>query len=220
MKHSLLQKFLAVSCALALSGCATPPSKPQTGETSASRTTRDEFVATLNGIGVERAPTLGPVYREFLLAVYDKDYEKAWGFINQSSQDTLTSQLSSQIAELENATQLMEAELRKPDISRGARDYYTRSCAAQRDLAKQFKSFNGDGKQYFAFLIEKKQVISVSREIVAQMEVTGETINGDGGSLMRRHKETGEAGAVPFVLENGAWKLDLLKTSQTQKPSE
>jgi len=201
---------LALLASAALGGCkgseTTGPGGPPGKENPPAQITeRDNFIAAFDKIGLEKAPSLGPVYREFLLAAYDKNFDKAWEIINQPSKNALTKELPGKIVELEKLTKKMEAELRKPGISSAARDFYTRSVAEQKALAGQLKSFNGDGKKYFAFAVEKTAAGRLSAEILSQMEITGETINGDRGTIALKHKDAGTTGEVPFTLENGAW---------------
>jgi len=218
MKTAFLTALFASLLAAILGGCTPremtgPGTAPATENPPAQITERDNFVAALDRIGLEKAPTLGPAYRDFLLAAFDKNFDRAWDLINQPGKDALTRELPGKIAELEAVTKRMQAELQKPDISRGARDYYTRSCAENKELIPLLKSFNGDGKKYFAFAMEKTAAGRLSAEVLSQMEITGETINGDRGAIALKYKDAGTTGQIPFTRENGAWKFDLMETA-------
>jgi hypothetical protein len=216
MKTTFPIILFASLLAAVLGGCtaretAGPGTAPAAENPPTHITERDNFVAALDGIGLEKAPTLGPAYRGFLLAAHDKNVDTAWNLVNQPGKDALTKELPEKIAQLEAVTKRMEAELQNPSLSSGARDYYTRSCAENNELIPLLKSFNGDGKKYFAFAMEK--TIRLFAEIPPQMEITGETINGDSGAITLKYKDTGTVGQIPFTRENGAWKFDLMGTA-------
>lgn len=200
--------LLVMLAAAFTAGCFVTP-KPL-----APQEARAQFVAALDAVGLEKAPALGPVYREFILAAYDKDFPENWLLINQQSRDALAKELPQRISGLETLTKKMEDELLRADISQAARDFYTQSVKEQKDLAAKLKSFNGDGEKYFILLMGKAAPsYAFSAEILQQMQVTGETIDGPRATLNIIHKSIDHPGAIPFTLENGDWKLDFMETT-------
>jgi hypothetical protein len=214
MKTILFIALLASLLAPALCGCASretagPKPAPDKDNPPAQNPERDKFLSALDEIGLDKAPNLGHAYREFLLAAYDRNFDAAWELISQPSKDALTTELPGKIAQLEDVTKRMEAELQKPDISKTARDYYTRTIAENKELIPLLKSFNGDGQKYFAYTMEKAPEGLLTADLLAQVEIAGETISGDGGFITLKQKGGDATTQVPFTREGNSWKRDI-----------
>jgi hypothetical protein len=175
--------------------------------------------AALDKMGLENAPTLGPIYRKIIVAIDNKNYDELYGLINKASQDLTAQELKENTARAQTRVKTIEEILKAPELSEAAREQFTRELEQiKKDLA-DLQSLEGNVKKYFARKIEKllkdPDTNPLNHIIMAEIIVTGEKIDGDKGQILIKESAT-NWGPQPFVRENGVWKADLFGTAQTE----
>jgi len=188
---------IAVLCMVALFGCA----KKQSSE-------------ALKNLDFGKAPTLGPVYKKFMSAVIDKDWDTAWNCMSSKMQKSMEEGLKSakevDVEALKKSKAEEEAQLAtapaegKPLIENSIK-------ALDKQIAECEKVKTMDVKAYFAYLFggsdsdtdtPRAQLLDdLSKK---KYEIVKEEIDGDNGKIIQ--KEDGKDNELTFVKENGEWK--------------
>ncbi len=161
---------------------------------------------------LENAPTLGPVMKEWTLAVIDKDYEKAWDLSSISTHEFFTLQLEDVQEDLEEEISSMEDELNDPDISEKDKIEMREQCEKAKKDLEELQAMEGDGKEYFAWIMNlaEEQEGSFAKELAkGKIEIISESIDGNTGHMVSRDLETNEEEKLYFTQEKHGWKVDL-----------
>jgi hypothetical protein len=210
-------RYVIIATAAAIFICFTGCGQ---GEGSDSPASREALVKALDKSGFENAPTLGPVFRNFLLAVHDKNYGIAWGMLTKPSQAKATDQLTAEIVKLRKRIDSLQAQIDDPATPQGRKEW----CQAQVDLKKDRLSqlTRLTAEAYFAALLNNADIERNYQDIATgkvEIKIAGETINGDKGVITGQNTKEGKTLELRFVLEGGAWKFDFYNTSAPKPPA-
>jgi hypothetical protein len=211
MKHAFLFTALAAMLAVLLAGC------PGNNDNSAKgRTSRATVINALDKMGLDKAPTLGPVFEDFLLAIYDKNFNDAWSMLNKESQNKALKELAAEISELNESIASLEAKASDTQIPPEQRDWYNSQAAIKKTRMTELAPMSGNGRKYFSYLMANPDVVKSFQEITdgtIKIQITGETVNGDKGFISEKNEQDGREQKLYFVMEDGKWKFDFYNTS-------
>ena len=211
MKHAFLFTALAAMLAVLLAGC---PGKDN--NSAKGRTARAAAINALDKAGLDKAPTLGPVFKDFLLAIYDKNFNDAWSMLNKASQDKAVKELAAEINELSESIASLAAKASDTQIPAEQRDWYNTQAGIKRERMAELTPMSGNGRKYFSYLMANPDVIKSFQEIAdgtLKIQITGETVNGDKGFISEKNEQDGREQKLCFVMEDGKWKFDFYNTS-------
>jgi len=182
-------------CALAISACRTTNEQPATTPPAPVETPiSPELQKALDEMGFEKAPTLGAAFRQYVTAYATKNYGGVYDMLATESQGRAADRLKQEIARLQGREESKE------------------------DLAT-LQGFNGDGRKYFAWMLEKYSGGNPADDIINhKVAVTGEKITGDVGLVLITGTSSIIQPPVNFVKENGVWKLEVFGPYRTPAP--
>jgi len=197
-----MKKYIVIAaliCVVALVGC---PSKKS-----------DEAIKNITGAG--NAPTLWPVYEKYVRAFIDNDWNAAWDCTSASMhkmyEDMLADAKKVNIDDLKKEKADAETELAAaPEATKSA--IQTRIKHLDTQITDYDKVKGMDAHAYFVYTMETaaKETDSFQTKMVEEftkkkVEIVKEEITGDSGKIIQ--KVDGKEDDVPFVKEDGKWKL-------------
>ena len=186
--------------------------------------TSSKYIAEVEKMDTTNAPILGPVYKEFMIAVLSKDGEKAWDLMSKDGKKTYEDEfnaidkakLKEQLEELKKADDKLptgdtpipqetldkmkeakEAQIKMLEVqleAENAKDYFINQMSMVIEMALAIEDEKEEG--------EKKGL---------ETEFVSEKIEGDKGYVVTKDKESGHESKMHFVKEDGKWKLDMTK---------
>jgi len=219
MKPRLPAILMLGVLAVTLAGCH----KKDEPDANTDAPNRKSVEAALDKLGLEKAPTLGPVFRDFTLAVFDKNYNAAWNMTTQASQIQIARNLVDELATLRQEIDRLEGELNKPGLSEEDTDFHTAQRDLQRSRLRGLAQLEGDGSKYFAMAVKDFAAVRGFNEIASgklKVKITGETIAASQGHITEQYEDTNQKGKIPFAFEDGKWKIDFAKLLEKETPAE
>ena len=200
MKKRIIVGLVVAMCLVVFVGC--PRKKDR--ETGPKRA---EVVDALKKAGIDKAPTLGPVFEEFMMATYDRSYDDAWTLIDKASQSEITKELKDRVEQMEKRIPELEKELNDPQADANTKAWNQKTYDSMMKELPSLQALNGDGKKYFAMMMDKPEMSEIFKNCVeGKFEILGETVNGDKGYLSSKRKDATEPDKNEFVREDGKWK--------------
>jgi len=214
MKSRLLVIFSLTFC-LVLAACHAMPSH--------------RLVQALDKMGLEKAPALGPVFRQFIVDYETKNYKHMYAKFSWDSQDELLRRLDADIAAKEDAIKQFKAQLRDTHHN-VSEDYIKRQLKMTvRDLHR-LKDFSPS--QYLAYIDHPHRNPSniATRIAAGKLFVASEQINGDQGAVMLVDDKGNAAGTLLFIGEHRVarcksticseprWLFNFFRTTESSAP--
>jgi len=175
---------------------------------------RDALVETLNK-AIEKAPTLGPAAKDFYLALYDKDFKKAWETLNKGSQNALTTAIDDETARVKADIAKLNEALADPKTPEDKKADLKADLDWAQEHLKDAEARSASKQFYTAYAIPLSYKLPGID--AGLMTFEREKIDGETAFAVARISED-ETITLRFALENGAWKFDLLDTLRTKVP--
>lgn len=196
-------------------GEAQPPAPPADNPPAPKdeKPDRDSLVKALDKLN-ENAPKLGSVFKDFMLAIYDKDYTKAWGMINKASQESINKELAGTIADTKEQIKSLEKSLAGPDITEDQKDAIQNQLDARKAHLKEMEAL--DGQKYFAKMCEGGVTELFKYIVDLKLTFEKENVNGNYGFIRARLED--ETEILRFAREADAWKIDFVDTLKNEIP--
>jgi predicted small secreted protein len=213
MKHTFLFTALVAIFAALLTGC---PGKENGKDGKGGGSSRADVIKGLDNFGFEKAPQLGPVLKDFLLAIYDKKYDDAWNMLNKASQKEAAKELAGEVAELRESIASMEAKISDAKTPQENKNWYKSQLDVKKARLGELMPLIGDGGKYFTYLMGNSDVGKSFQDIAdgqTKVKIIGETISGDKGYISEEAGERAAEQKLLFVMEEGKWKFDFYNTS-------
>jgi hypothetical protein len=196
-------------------GEAQPPAPPADNPPAPKdeKPDREAVVKALDKL-VEKAPQLGPVFKDFTLALYDKDYAKAWGMINKASQESINKELAGTIADTQEQIKSLEKTLANADVPEDQKAAIQSQLDGRKAHLKELEAL--DGPKYFGKRSEEG-VTGLFKYIVDEkLTFEKENVNGNYGFIRMRLEA--ETQILRFAREADAWKIDFADTLKNEIP--
>ena len=182
--------------------------------------TESKAIDAVESMDTTNAPTLGPVYKEFVVAVLSKDGEKAWGLMSKDHKKIYEDQFKAiDKDKLKEQLEKLKKDEDKPltgdaPIPQETKDMMAKTKETQIEMI-EMKLEAKDAKDFFvkqmsmimekAFEIEDEKEESEKEDFGA--EFVSEKIDGDKGEVVIKDKKSGSEHTQHFVKEDGDWKI-------------
>jgi hypothetical protein len=220
MQSRILIILSLALCALIVCGCRAtqkPPEQPSTvapatepaPDAAKEEPVPPELQKALDNMGLEKAPTLGPVFRQIILDFAAKKYDKIYDSAHESYKESIALQMETDFLYWLLAVQEISEQLDKADLPDSERTSLTDQLQYAQQSLEEMESLNGDPEKYFVWYMERitKTHNPVDDIISGRMTVEFEHVDADTGSIMIMLSE--DLHMLTFTKENGVWKLTL-----------
>jgi len=213
--------FVLALCALMLASCQSAPIPVSPADES---TLPPDVKKSLDKMGFEKAPTLGPIIRQGMVCWANKDFAGFYDRMNKPWRDQMQVEMSSEYSVRKERIEEIENILKDPKLGDAEKAAYTAQLESARKDVAQLESFNGDARKYFDW---KMKATSRGGDDsmgplfrVDTARVVSEKITGGKGVLTLTDDVRQIDIILHFVDESGAWKIDKLYIVDTQPAAE
>jgi hypothetical protein len=174
--------------------------------------TREQLEAAYKAMKTEAIPTLAPVFKEYLFAMYNRDFEKAYNCLSSASHVTMLNFTSRQLTSDKLVIGMWEKRLEDPNITADERKVVETEIAKMREYIAGREACNGDGAKMYGYITD--YVAKGNNHNPIHGYVFGpplvfvkEVFQGDIGYALTT--DPPGSNKMYFVKDNGAWKIDL-----------
>jgi hypothetical protein len=179
------------------------------------RTTQEEAISpelqkVLDGMGLENAPTLGPLYREYLIYSVEGKTDKLYDMMGSAAQKQLSGRLQWETKRYQDEVKADEEKLSRPDISEQEKAKVASELQNHKKHLADLQACNGDPAKLMALEMQREYPNSGFLEELKKSDtnIIGEKITGNTGSIKLTSKIILDVPQL-FIKENGTWKVDL-----------
>jgi hypothetical protein len=155
------------------------------------------------------APTFGPIYRDYILALYARDYDKAYGLLSADAIEQVRAKCQGAVASTNSMLVLLQS------VGRG-------DPSVIEELTRLYETLQlKPPRSFFRFVYqegEKNDGKNPAEQYLAGfLPFTQEVIAGDLGYIKTESNDP--AAQPPFVKEDGAWKMNFVPITDKQVKS-
>jgi len=161
------------------------------------------------------SPTFGLVFRNFVMALYARDYDKAWAMFGPGARGKVEAQRRSAIEGLEMASMGARLMISRTGTEggRAALRAKIQRWDAQADKVQQFNA-----QQFFAWIMQLSENSTGDNPaypyFVDPPKFVREQVEGDTG--FAKIDAPAPNDKLPFARENGEWKIDFTPLTKEQ----
>lgn len=191
--------------------------KPAPIPANPNEPTQEQVDNFLKNQNLQNIPTLGPVYKEWVLAMYKRDYPKAWLLLSTKTQQIMTGFMLQKMGIDKMNLSNDEKSLQDPNLAEDQRKVLQDEVNRLKPYIADREACNGDGEKLYACTTEtacklhndnpitpiltgtSKWVKEVFKEDIAY------ALTDDKPVMLGINKQY-------FIKENGVWKIDMSST--------
>jgi len=161
------------------------------------------------------SPTFGLVFRNFVMALYARDYDKAWGMFGPGGRNKVEQQRLATIEGLAMSAQGARLMISRTSTEggRAALRAKIQRWDAQAATVQQFNA-----QQFFAWIVQLSENSAGDNPaysyFVDPPKFVGEQVEGDTG--FAKIDAPAPNDKLPFARENGEWKIDFTPLTKEQ----
>jgi hypothetical protein len=152
------------------------------------------------------SPTFGLIYRNWVMALYERNYEKAWGLLSPNARGKVEANLKGTIDQQGMAIQAGNLMLSRTDPGTQAK---IRSDIKRRE-AQIAELSQFDAQRYFVWVLQQNEARTGENPAYSYFtdppKFIGEKIEGDTG--FAKIDAPPPKDKLPFARENGGWEID------------
>jgi hypothetical protein len=164
-------------------------------------------MATFDEMKLDKSPTFGVVYRNWVIALYNRDYDAAWAMLSAKQHDKLDSQLKQTIEQCGTSVHAAQLMMSRTNSEAG-RAQLRANIKYWEALAPELQKL--DARQFFTWVFERYESRSGNNPsqpyLLKPHEWTGEEIAGDAGTV--NIKAFAPNDKLTFAKDKGEWKVD------------
>ena len=216
MKRNLILLFAVFVFAIFVIGCDGENSDNGDGDkdkTDAMSTSNEEADKALDALNLkEKAPTLGPVYRDYFVKFFKDDYEGCWNILSEGSQQSFGKIIQPAIDGIKTLNEAqIDAELKAlnaalPTITDSEKKVQTEFQIKLYEAGKNGFKDLPDTKSCFVLYMKLTPKAAIIEKIKNQ-EIIKEEIAEDGKTGVIKRKESEKESEKKFVYEDDRWKM-------------
>jgi len=177
--------------------------------------TREQLEAAYKAMKPENIPTLAPVFKEWLLAAYQRDFAKAYDCLTTNTHNVMLKMADIRIFSDKQYVAGMEQELTQPNVAEDRKKELEAEIAKYKEYIAGREACNRDGAKLYAYITD--WVAKGNNHNPIHGYVFGpplgfvkEVIKGDIAYALTT--DPPGANKMYFIKENGAWKFDIANT--------
>jgi len=168
----------------------------------------DAVKAAFDKMKLGNSPTFGALYRDWVMALYARDFDKAWAMYGTITQDNIGLQSEVDVRSLNLTIRMQEMALQQakmtPQQEENTRNYI---ALLSEKLGKVRMMPN---RKYHAYVFQEKERVTgknpAEQFLTEGLEVKGESIKNDKKGCIWTNLPA-PLDRLFFVKENGAWKI-------------
>jgi hypothetical protein len=171
----------------------------------------DAVKAAFDKMKLGNSPAFGLLYRDWVMALYTRDFDKAWGMYTANTQDKVEQQAASEIYGLTLNIKMDENSLQNPNLAPKTKEELQNRVALLSDRLGKVRMM--PNRKYHAYVFQETERRTGKNPaepfLTEGMEVIGESIKGDRACIATNLPAPNDR--LFFTRENGAWKIDFLR---------
>ncbi len=218
MRAKLFIVLLGGLLVAGLAGCPGEEESAENGE--GAEISRDDIIAAIAKTGhKEKALTLGPVFEEMNLLLYDEKYDEYKKRIDAASLENWSETAKRMQAALEKFVEVYEPSLGDPDVSEADKALIKEGVVDCKVTLAILKTIKNDKDKFIMWCLEDLREVLVD-EIYNDMKdgkfvILSETIEADGGKgyYVIQTEDEGEITKEEehYVKDGDVWKINFIK---------
>lgn len=178
---------------------------------------------------LKNIPTFGPVFKEWLLASYRRDYHAAYATISTASKAAMLQVAGARIYSDKKSIEIWQQQLADPNTTAEQKAELQKNIDKYSAYIAGREACKGDGEKLYAYItewiVQPKKHNPVHLYILGdtKFSFTKEVIKGDIGYALSNDPIDASKthfAKYYFVKENGVWKYDYATTVQIQDEND
>jgi hypothetical protein len=171
----------------------------------------DVVKAAFEKMKLGNSPTFGLICRDWVMALYARDFDKAWGMYSANVRDQVEQQAESDVRGMNMMIRTNEAMLEAIKLPGKQEENIRNYIALLKDRLGKVRMM--PNRKYHAYVFQEKERLTGKNPaepfLTEGMEVIGEGIKGDKGIIATNLPAPNDK--LRFVMENGVWKINFAR---------
>jgi len=178
--------------------------------------TSKEVDDALKAMQLENTPTLGPVFKEWMLAAYHRDFDKAYSYISTASKAAMLQVAGVRILSDKMSVTAWEKQLQDPNLSDDQRKVLQGEIAKLKEYIAGREACKGDGAKLYGYITDWVAKGNSHNPIHGYvygppLKLIKEVFKDNVGYILTSDPPGGNK--TYFVKEQDGWKFDLATTA-------
>lgn len=179
--------------------------------------TSKEVDDALKAMQLENTPTLGPVFKEWMLAAYQRDFNKAYSYISTASKAAMLQVAGARIFSDKATVTLWEKQLQDPNLGDDQRKVLQAEIAKIKEYIAGREACKGDGAKLYGYITDWVAKGNSHNPIHGYvygppLKFIKEVFKDNAGYILT--SDPPGANKMYFVKEQDGWKYDMAGTVQ------